>query len=84
MCSRLAGLREVHSSHCQDVERVASELKDHTEETLRLEAAAPDLAAKFRFFQFMRGYVTDLVECLDEKVGPLSSPCYHYYALLSA
>lgn len=66
------GLKDVHQSHCQDVVRVATELTEHSSEMERLEAEAPDLAAKFRFYQDMRGYVTDLVECLDEKVGSLS------------
>lgn len=34
-----------------------------------LETEQPVLAQKFRFYQELRGYVTDLVECLDEKVG---------------
>ena len=29
----------------------------------------PGLAERFQFYQDLRGYVTDLVECLDEKVG---------------
>lgn len=38
-----------------------------------LERKAPECAKRFRFYQELRGYVTDLVECLDEKVGLLSS-----------
>lgn len=33
------------------------------------EDRAPKLAQRFRYYQELRGYVTDLVECLDEKVG---------------
>lgn len=33
----------------------------------------PELADCFQFYQDLRGYVTDLVECLDEKVGVLFS-----------
>lgn len=29
---------------------------------------APQAADRFRFYQELRGYVTDLVECLDEKI----------------
>lgn len=28
----------------------------------------PGLAKRFQFYQDLRGYITDLVECLDEKV----------------
>lgn len=33
----------------------------------------PGLAERFQFYQDLRGYVTDLVECLDEKVGHADS-----------
>lgn len=33
----------------------------------------PGLAKRFQFYQDLRGYVTDLVECLDEKVGLIKS-----------
>lgn len=31
--------------------------------------SAGELEERYRFFQEMRGYVRDLVECLNEKVG---------------
>lgn len=34
-----------------------------------LKKNVPSLAECFQFYQDLRGYVTDLVECLDEKVG---------------
>lgn len=30
---------------------------------------APLLASRYEFYQKMRGYITDLIECLDEKVN---------------
>lgn len=33
------------------------------------EERAPMLARRFKDYQELRGYVSDLVECLDEKVG---------------
>lgn len=38
-----------------------------------LKKNVPALADCFQFYQDLRGYVTDLVECLDEKVGVSSS-----------
>lgn len=38
-----------------------------------LKKNVPELADCFQFYQDLRGYVTDLVECLDEKVGEFSS-----------
>lgn len=48
---------------------MADELASTKAERERLEMEQPVLAQKFRYYQELRGYVTDLVECLDEKVG---------------
>lgn len=48
---------------------MADELASTKAEQERLEKEQPVLAQKFRYYQELRGYVTDLVECLDEKVG---------------
>lgn len=42
------------------------------EELQDLQQQAPKAAERFRFYQELRGYVTDLVECLDEKVGVIA------------
>lgn len=42
------------------------------EELKNLQQQAPKAAERFRFYQELRGYVTDLVECLDEKVGVIA------------
>lgn len=52
-----------------DLTRVTDELASTKAECEHLETEQPVLAQKFRFYQELRGYVTDLVECLDEKVG---------------
>jgi GC-rich sequence DNA-binding factor len=56
-----------------DLARVTDELASTKAEHERLETEQPVLAQKFRYYQELRGYVTDLVECLDEKVGPYVS-----------
>jgi hypothetical protein len=68
-CFRLASLQELHSRHKMDLTRVTDELASTKAECERLETEQPVLAQKFRYYQELRGYVTDLVECLDEKVG---------------
>ncbi|KAK3912452.1 PAX3- and PAX7-binding protein 1 [Frankliniella fusca] len=71
---RLKDLQEVHRRHCLDRDQVTDDLVATQSEVQRLEAETPKLAERFRFYQELRGYVTDLVECLDEKVGS-SSEC---------
>jgi len=67
---RLADLREVHRRHVLDRDAAAEDLVTTAADAVRLEEEAPKMATRFRFYQELRGYVTDLVECLDEKVGP--------------
>lgn len=50
----------------QDIEQISKELE-------QLKTKAPLAAERFKFYQELRGYITDLVECLDEKVGVIAS-----------
>ncbi|CAH1369280.1 hypothetical protein MTP99_010743 [Tenebrio molitor] len=50
----------------QDIEQITSELDE-------LKTKAPKAAERFKFYQELRGYITDLVECLDEKVGIIAN-----------
>ncbi|XP_060518822.1 PAX3- and PAX7-binding protein 1 isoform X2 [Cylas formicarius] len=49
----------------QEIQQAGEELED-------LQLKAPEAAERFRFYQELRGYITDLVECFDEKVGVIS------------
>ena len=42
----------------------------------RLEDEVPRLAGRYRVFQQLRGYVTDLTDCYDEKVSRLKTESY--------
>ncbi|KAG8230484.1 hypothetical protein J437_LFUL013526 [Ladona fulva] len=66
---RLASLKEVSRRHVADREKVLEEVSSLKKEAGDRETSAPSLARRFRFYQELRGYVTDLVECLDEKVS---------------
>lgn len=70
-CVRLGDLKEVNRRHTLDQNERIAELNSLRDESRRLKDEAPGLAERFRFYQDLRGYVTDLVECLDEKVGAL-------------
>ncbi|KAL1131746.1 hypothetical protein AAG570_011359 [Ranatra chinensis] len=65
---RLQDLREVHRKHCADTEKSKEEVVALKKECDSLITGGPKLAEKFRYYQDLRGYVTDLVECLDEKI----------------
>jgi len=54
----------------EDMINEIPEIKSRNE---KLKMNVPGLADCFQFYQDLRGYVTDLVECLDEKVGVFSN-----------
>lgn len=59
----------MHRKYLQDQENMERELEQIRKELIESEARTPHYAHRFRYYQELRGYVTDLVECLDEKVG---------------
>ena len=61
-------MREVHRRHTNDAGRAADELVEIQSDVDRLEGSMPSLEDKHRFYQDLRGYVTDLVDCYNEKV----------------
>lgn len=68
LLDRLQRVRELHEQHVDEIEQIGSRL-----EALRIQQEenvvdAPVAAVKYRFYQELRGYVTDLIECLDEKL----------------
>lgn len=62
-------MKESCDGHERELERVRSDLGRTELDLAEHEEKAPLAAQRFRFYQELRGYVTDLVECLDEKVG---------------
>ncbi|XP_012277672.1 PAX3- and PAX7-binding protein 1 [Orussus abietinus] len=65
---RLETLKEIYHRHQRDQEQLDEELEQTVKELDQGETRAPQLAQRFRYYQELRGYVTDLVECLDEKL----------------
>ncbi len=52
------------------------DLVESRSEITRLEEEVPRLAGRYRVFQQLRGYFTDLVDCFDEKVTRVLSIRY--------
>ncbi|XP_044576471.1 PAX3- and PAX7-binding protein 1 isoform X2 [Cotesia glomerata] len=68
MHSRVSSLKQVRHKHQQDQVQLKEELLQSLKELEEGEIRAPQLAQRFKYYQELRGYVTDLVECLDEKL----------------
>lgn len=60
---------EVHRSHTRDRDSLVSDIDDTEKSIETCQEKVAGLEACYRFFQEMRGYVRDLVDCLSEKVG---------------
>ncbi|XP_059612366.1 PAX3- and PAX7-binding protein 1 isoform X2 [Phlebotomus argentipes] len=65
---RLTQVSDLSGKHKREIEEMSLEMKEMKIEAIDCEQKAPVAAAKYRFYQELRGYVSDLVECLDEKV----------------
>lgn len=68
LTDRLTQLKDINRTHYLDMDRLSEELINLKTEEEDCEERAPIAAAKYRFYQEIRGYITDLIECLDEKV----------------
>ncbi|KAK0096085.1 hypothetical protein PV326_006499 [Microctonus aethiopoides] len=68
MRARVSSLIQVHRRHELDQIQLQDELQQTLKELDEAEVRAPQLAQRFKYYQELRGYVTDLVECLDEKL----------------
>lgn len=67
-CSR-ESLNEVHRRHKAEADNIIDELIASKSLISRCNEEQRPLTESFKFYQDMRGYVTDLRECLNEKVG---------------
>ncbi|XP_019844328.2 PAX3- and PAX7-binding protein 1 isoform X2 [Bactrocera dorsalis] len=65
--TRLMKLQEVNQKHMSDIERIVNDLKILKLEELDCTQKAPTAAAKYRFYQELKCYAADLVDCLTEK-----------------
>lgn len=65
----VAVLEASHETHTRHVDRMHADLASAAEAVPTLEADMTAATARYTFFQETKGYVLDLLGCLDEKVG---------------
>ena len=61
-------MTSVHRAHVHERDDLASRFEGSEANIIELDSAKAGLEERYRFFQEMRGYVRDLVECFNEKV----------------
>ena len=69
---RLDEMRSLHRAHVNERDDLSSRYDDSQSIIDDSGGKRESLENDYKFFQEMRGYVTDLVECLNEKVGSVS------------
>lgn len=69
---RLVKLKELNKHHLEDIDRMGREMQAMKLEEMDCKQKAPTAAAKYRFYQEIKCYVTDLIDCLNEKVWVIS------------
>jgi GC-rich sequence DNA-binding factor len=68
MNNRIISLQEVNRSRRLEKEKISSQIESCNASATSLEKQMKDAEGRYGFFQEMRGYVKDLIECLNEKV----------------
>ncbi|XP_033099376.1 PAX3- and PAX7-binding protein 1-like [Anneissia japonica] len=65
---RFESVDEVYRSHQREEEKLTDQLESSKSNSDRLKESTKSASDQYSFFQEMRGYVSDLIECLNEKV----------------
>ncbi|XP_071134694.1 PAX3- and PAX7-binding protein 1-like [Mytilus edulis] len=69
---RLTSMDEVHRSHVRERDTLETDIEESSTSIDTCKERVKGLEEQYRFFQEMRGYVRDLVECLNEKVPTIN------------
>lgn len=68
IAERLAEVQQLNDQHLSEIDQITADLSVIQLEAGECETNGPNAAAKYRFYQELRGYVIDLIECFDEKL----------------
>lgn len=77
----LVSMQEVHSSHVAHLARVVEDLSISEHAVPELDVDLKASSVRYEFFSELRGYIRDMLSCLDEKV-PLINECESQIHLL--
>ena len=72
MKSRLEDMKEVHRRHEMDADRAVDDIVESQTKINQMGENIPGLSKKYKFYQELRGYMTDLTDCYDEKMITIS------------
>ncbi|XP_059837576.1 intron Large complex component GCFC2-like isoform X1 [Hypanus sabinus] len=81
LVNRLESLQEVHHSHHREQEKI-QETAESSRCTIEHLEAVSDSGIRYRFYQEMRTYVKNLVNCFNEKIHLINELEYEMHQLL--
>lgn len=73
LTEQLDSKKQLHRLHTRELEKTKFDLDASKKSITELNEKAEQLEEKFSFFQDMRGFSKDLIECLSEKVRKIKS-----------
>lgn len=79
---RLKQVKELNESHLSQIQKITNDMNVLTLEELECEQNAPLVASKFRFYQELKCYVLDLIECYDDKLPKINELERKYVAVV--
>jgi len=70
---KLRSSRELNHKHYLDIDRITEEFSSIIIDLDETEKNGPQAASKYRFYQELKLYLDDLIECLNEKVPQITA-----------
>lgn len=70
---KLTTAMELNRKHFNEIDRITADFKAIEIDLVECEENVPVAAGKYRFYQELKGFISDLVECLDEKLPAIVS-----------
>jgi GC-rich sequence DNA-binding factor len=83
LSEKLETTKTLHAKHLEDIDKMMAEIKLLRLEAIDAKQKAPVAAAKYRFYQEIKCYMTDLTECLDDKLPKIVALEQRFMTLMS-
>lgn len=83
LLDRLESVKQLNRKHFDDVDQMVSDLKMLRLDAMQAEQRSPVAAGQYRFYQEFRGFVSDFVECMDEKLPQIADLEKHVNCTMS-
>ena len=66
--SRITSLNETYRAHCNEADKIVTDMMESQQIMEEKESKLPLTVSRHQFYQDLKGYLADLVECFNEKM----------------